>query len=1019
MKKIAGFIVEKRNIIFAITFIILILSILGMSKVTVNYDMSSYLPDDSKVKAGMHLMADEFGDMSTITVMFDNLSPEEQLSKKDELAQIKNVKSVTYDQNDEKYQKENHSKYALIISADTYSDEARDTLNAIREKYGDSAYLSGPVVDNDLMIDTLMEEIPIIIVIAVFFIFIILFILCDTWTEPFLFMICIGVAVLVNMGTNALFDSVSFMTFAIAALLQMGLSMDYSIMLMNRYNQEKKNNKNATEAMKSALANAFGAISGSSVTTIVGLLALVFMSFKIGADMGIVLAKGVFISLLSIFTILPGLIVKFDNLMNKTRKKSLNFNTDLLMKFVGKARFTIVPIALIAVASSIMYKDNLDIIYIKNFDNKQQEYIDGIFGTDNQIILTYKSNEKDENINSLIDWLENNEHVNSVTAYTNTIEKQYNYSEIADEIDVEKEKVKLIYQLYKDKDNTAAHEKITLYDLIVFLDNNIVSNPVYTELASQEDKDKILDARKELEDGKIKIADAEKEISNGEEEIKANEKKVSDSEKQLASAKKQLDNAKSEIESNEKKIAESETQIAENEEKLETSKQEIEKAEKELNSQLESYGRAGATKDDLIQLEETLRSMGLTDESEYIKLLEKAISAMDQIETGKQQITTGEEQIKAAKKQLEVGKQQLEKGKKDYSAGLSEYESGKKQLENGKKELEAGKQKLEDGKNELKANKRLYEVPMSAEELSKEMEMSVSKVNDILEFVRIFGIDVEQDTLRVEDVLDYVYDDILTNETFSQSITEDVKDKLDDGKQKIEDSKSLMVSDNYKRMIISLDLPTESDDTFAFIKLLNEKIDGTLENENYLLGDTTMAYEMNEGFVGELNFVTILTVIAILVVVLFTLRSIPSSVLLVTIIQSAVYITTAICVLQGKSVNYVALILVQCILMGATIDYGILFDCNYKEQRKDKDRFEALRIAMKNSIKTILTSSLILFNCCATVGILMTQKVISQTCTIIAYGTVCAVIMVIFVLPALTLMLDKILVHKKNKKISK
>ncbi len=1013
MKRIADFIVEKRNIIFIITLLLLILSIIGMTKVNVNYDMSSYLPDDSKVKAGMHLMSDEFGDMSTITVMFDNLSPEEQLSKKDELSQIIHVKNVTYDQNDENSQKDNHSKYSLIISADTYSDEARDTLNAIREKYGDSANISGPVVDNDLMITTLMQEIPIIIVIAVFFIFVILFILCDTWVEPFLFMTCIGVAVLLNMGTNAFFDSVSFMTFAIAALLQMGLSMDYSIMLMNRFNQEKAKAKDAAQAMKTALGNSFGAILGSSVTTIVGLLALIFMSFKIGADMGIVLAKGVFISLLCIFTILPGLVVKFDNLMQRTRKKSLNVNTDPIMKFVGKARFIIVPIAVIVVGASIFYKNNLDIIYVKNFDNKQQEYIDSVYGMDNQIIFVYKSDEKKENINSLIEWLEEQKQVNSVTAYTNTIEKQYNYKEIADEIDVEKEKVKLIYQLYRDKDNTAAYEKITLYDLIAFLDNNIISDPAYTELVSQEDKDKILDARKELEDGKIKIADAEKEISNGEKEIKTNEKKIADSEKQLASAKKQLDSAKSEIESNEKKITESEEQIAESEEKLEKSKQEIEKAEKELNSQLESYGKAGATKDDLVQLEETLRSMGLTDDSEYIQLLEKAISAMDQIETGKQQITAGEKQLKTAKKQLEDGKQQLEKGKNDYSAGLKEYEDGKKQLEKGKKELDAGKKELEDGKKELNENKRLYEVPMNAEELSKEMEMSVSEVNDILKIKRIFGIDVEQDTHKVEEVLDFVYDDILTNETFSQSITNDVKNKLDDGKQKIEDSKSLMVSDNYKRMIISLNLPTETDETFEFIKTVYDKIDQTIEGENYLLGDTTMAYEMNEGFVGELNFVTALTIIAILVVVLFTLHSLPSSVMLVAIIQGAVYITTAICVLQGKSVNYVALILVQCILMGATIDYGILFDCNYKEQRKDKNKFEALRIAMKNSIKTILTSSLILFNCCATVGILMTQKIISQTCTIIAYGTVCAALMVIFVLPALTLMLDKIIVRKK------
>lgn len=119
-----------------------------------------------------------------------------------------------------------------------------------------------------MMVTTLMEQIPIIAVIAVIIIFSILFLLCDSWVEPFLYMSCIGIAVVINMGTNAFLSSVSFMTFAVGALLQMGLSMDYSIMLMNRYNQEKQNASNPNEAMKKALLNSFGAITGSSVTTI-------------------------------------------------------------------------------------------------------------------------------------------------------------------------------------------------------------------------------------------------------------------------------------------------------------------------------------------------------------------------------------------------------------------------------------------------------------------------------------------------------------------------------------------------------------------------------------------------------------------------------------------------------------------------------------------------------------------------------------------------------------------------------
>lgn len=181
--------------------------------------------------------------------------------------------------------------------------------------------------------------------------------------------------------------------------------------------------------------------------------------------------------------------------------------------------------------------------------------------------------------------------------------------------------------------------------------------------------------------------------------------------------------------------------------------------------------------------------------------------------------------------------------------------------------------------------------------------------------------------------------------------------------------------------------------------------------ESYLVGDSAMAYEMNNGFQKELDFVTFLTVIAVFVVVLFTFRSLFSSAILVAVIQGAVFITTAIVALQGYSVNYIALILVQCILMGATIDYGILLICNYVEDRRGLERMEALT----NAVKTILTSSLILIGSCLSITFLMTQKIIAQTCTIIACGAAVSVIMVLFVLPAILYLTDKIIVRHRGK----
>jgi len=355
MKRVADFIVDKRKYVMILYLAILVISAVGMLHVNVNYDMSKYLPGDSFTKLGMEKMSGEYGDLASITVMFDDLDEKEQIKIKEDLASVPNVKSVVYQQDDESCQKDGHSKYMVAVSAGTYSNEAREVLEEIKNRYQDyEIAVSGAVVDNDLLIKTLAGEIPVIAIIVVVIIFAILFLLCDSWIEPFLYMGCIGVAILINMGTNALLPSVSFMTFAVGALLQLGLSMDYSIMLMNRYNQEKLDDPNPTAATKKALLHAFGAITSSSITTIVGLLVLVFMSFKIGQDMGVVLAKGVFISLICIFTILPGLVIMFDKLIMKTHKKSLNFKMDFIMKAVTKARFALILIVAVIVVFAVV-----------------------------------------------------------------------------------------------------------------------------------------------------------------------------------------------------------------------------------------------------------------------------------------------------------------------------------------------------------------------------------------------------------------------------------------------------------------------------------------------------------------------------------------------------------------------------------------------------------------------------------------------------------------------------------------
>ncbi|MFR5890566.1 MAG: MMPL family transporter, partial [Lachnospiraceae bacterium] len=287
MKRLTGFIVNKRNIIFSAMLILTAVCAFLIPKVSVNSDMTKYLPDDSSMKQGISLMEKEFptmGESYTIRVMFKSLSSEKKTELKDALAAIENVDGVTYDMDSGDY---NSGEYTLYILNTKYGYDTREEAaveKQIKEKFSDYEV----TVKND---DASAPDIPLSVYLAAFgIILVVLLISCGSYFEPILFLVTIGIAVVLNLGTNFFLGEISDVSFGIAAVLQLALSMDYSIILMNRYRQELKKTDDRKEAMENALRAAFGSITGSAVTTIVGLLVLVFMSFKIGADIGIVLA---------------------------------------------------------------------------------------------------------------------------------------------------------------------------------------------------------------------------------------------------------------------------------------------------------------------------------------------------------------------------------------------------------------------------------------------------------------------------------------------------------------------------------------------------------------------------------------------------------------------------------------------------------------------------------------------------------------------------------------------------------
>ena len=473
MKKRTDFIVEKRKYILGVFLLVAIFSIFFMSKVNINYDITKYLPQNSETRIGMDLMKKNFKqeEESTLNIMFKNLKEKEKIDIKETLEKIEHVKSVSYEKENNKYNKGKYTLYELIIDKKEDKKEATDVYNKVKEKFEDKNFeMSGTVADrNEPVLPTW------IVGLAVLCALIILIIMSNSYLEPFLFMFVILLAVLLNMGTNIVFECVSNITNSISAILQMALSMDYSIMLMNRYNQEKEREKENVKAMKKALFASFRSISSSSITTIVGLLALVFMSFTIGKDLGFVLAKGVLLSLLCIFTCLPGLILLFDKLITKTKKKSFNVKLDKLGNFSYKIRHISIILFILVFASSFLLKGNLGIEYTDQAENE----VNNIFKEKNQMALVYK-NKYEKLIAKYCKSLEKENKIDEILCYGNTINEKLTYQklnnklkELGTDTNIEDNLLKIIYYNYHNKDEN----KMTFKEFVTFIEEKIINDP--------------------------------------------------------------------------------------------------------------------------------------------------------------------------------------------------------------------------------------------------------------------------------------------------------------------------------------------------------------------------------------------------------------------------------------------------------------------------------------------------------------------------------------------------------------
>lgn len=341
MEQLATFIVDKRKGFMLGYCILIIFCFFSISWVNVNDDIKTYLPDHTETRRGLTLMEEEFTTFGRASVMVSNITYAKAQELKEAIEDIDGVSEIAFDQTEDHY-KESSALFSIVFEGEEADTITKDSLNAIISYLDDyDCYIKSDV--NKDMAASLKKEISMVMVIAVFIIIGVLLFTSKTYMEIPVLMITFGVAALLNMGTNFLYGQISFVSNSISSVLQLALAIDYAIILCHRFTEERQHLE-AREATIKALSKAIPEISSSSLTTISGLLALMFMQFELGFDMGLVLIKALLFSLLSVFTLMPGLLMLFTKGMDKTKHRNFVPSINVWGKFVVKTRYIVPPI---------------------------------------------------------------------------------------------------------------------------------------------------------------------------------------------------------------------------------------------------------------------------------------------------------------------------------------------------------------------------------------------------------------------------------------------------------------------------------------------------------------------------------------------------------------------------------------------------------------------------------------------------------------------------------------------------
>ena len=737
MVKMATFIVDKRNLFFLLIGFACIFSLFSMNWTKVENDVTKYLPEETETRLGIEAMNANFTMYGMGSVMVKNITFETAEMLKEELAEVEGIDMVTVGEGEE-YYRDAAALYSLSFEAGAMDEQSIRAMEEVREVLkGYDYYIDSTVgYDENAMLD---DEMTTILIVAVIIILVVLTLTSRSYAEIIVLLMTFGVAALLNMGTNYLCGTISFISDSIAVVLQLALAIDYAIILCHRFTDENET-KPAREACITALSKAIPEISASSLTTISGLAALGFMEFGIGLDMAIVLMKSVFLSLFSVFILMPGLLVLFSKWIDKTKHGKLLPDVSALGRFAVKVRRILPPAFLLLLVGAFYLSNNCPYCYSYNdlqqskMTEKQHAYfeIKETFGTSNMMAIIVPAGDYEAEKAVLRD-LEMRPEVKSTMGLSNIeamdgymLTDALNPRELAELLDMDYEVVQALYSLYA------------------------------------------------------------------------------------------------------------------------------------------------------------------VDNEQYGKLI----------------------------------------------GGLDEYE-----------------------------------VPLF----------------DMFMFLKE---QIDENNIELEG------DDMA---------------EMDDMLGQLDKAKAQLKSDKYSRMVVYLNLPEESEETFEFLQEARSIIGKYYEGDYYLVGNSTSSRDLSSSFVKDNLLITILSSLFVILVLLFTFQSVGLPVLLIIVIQGSIWINFSFPTLMEVPLYFLGYLIVQALQMGANIDYAIVISSHYQELKAEMPHKQAIVKALNAAFPTVFTSGTMMASAGLLIGNMSAQPVVSIMGMCIGRGTIISIILVLFVLPSILVLGDSII----------